>query len=54
MKNGIEYLDSIIGGNPHLVFEEKLVMITGTKPADGVPMGTLIVQEEGPPYGHCG
>jgi len=54
MTKGIEELEMMIDYNENVSFEEKLVVITAVKPRDGKAMDTLIVQEEGPPYGHCG
>mmetsp|Transcript_40476 Transcript_40476/g.65768 ORF Transcript_40476/g.65768 Transcript_40476/m.65768 type:complete len:282 (+) Transcript_40476:160-1005(+) len=53
-RRGFSELEMMIDGSENIAFEEKVVTITGIKPRDGRPTETLIVQEEGPPYGHCG
>mmetsp|Transcript_8340 Transcript_8340/g.12510 ORF Transcript_8340/g.12510 Transcript_8340/m.12510 type:complete len:268 (+) Transcript_8340:78-881(+) len=55
IEEGIDQLRDMIGDVEHITFEEMLVMITATKAQGGARQpDTLIVQEEGPPYGHCG
>eukprot|EP00472_Partenskyella_glossopodia_P013650 CAMPEP_0197515842 /NCGR_PEP_ID=MMETSP1318-20131121/836_1 /TAXON_ID=552666 /ORGANISM="Partenskyella glossopodia, Strain RCC365" /LENGTH=280 /DNA_ID=CAMNT_0043064311 /DNA_START=22 /DNA_END=864 /DNA_ORIENTATION=+ len=54
MQNGLEELDDLVEGMEHIQFEDKLVLITAVKLEEGQETESLIVQDEGPPYGHCG
>mmetsp|Transcript_35020 Transcript_35020/g.56527 ORF Transcript_35020/g.56527 Transcript_35020/m.56527 type:complete len:158 (-) Transcript_35020:92-565(-) len=51
---GVGDLMDMLDGSEFLTFEEKMCIVTATKPDGHQATETLIVQEEGPPYGHCG